>query len=68
MGPFPFINFEQAEINGNFGDEHAYRKNYLTVLTAFFVDDYFVGDRFFVAVNFIKSEIAQANATPYFLV
>jgi hypothetical protein len=66
MGPFPFINFEQAEINGNFGDEHAYRKNYLTVLTAFFVDDYFVGDRFFVAVNFIKSEIAQANATPYF--
>ncbi len=66
MGPFPFINFEQAEINGNFGDEHAYRKNYLTVLTAFFVDDYFVGDRFFVAVNFIKTEIAQANATPYF--
>lgn len=66
MGPFPFIRFEQAEINGNFGDEHAYRKNYLTVLNAFFVDDYFVGDKFFIAVNFIKSEIAQANATPYF--
>jgi hypothetical protein len=66
MGPFPFIRFEQAEINGNFGDEHAYRNNYLMVLNAFFVNDYFVGDKFFIAVNFIKSEIAGANATPYF--
>jgi hypothetical protein len=66
MGPFPFINFEQAEINGNFGDEHAYRKNYLTVLTAFFVDDYFVGDRFFVAVNEIRNELQILNQAPTF--
>lgn len=66
MGPFPFIRFEQAEINGNFGNEHAYRRNFLTLLNAFFVDDYFVGDKFFIAVNFIKNEIVLANAKPYF--
>ena len=66
MGPFPFIRFDQAEINGNFGDEHAYRKNYLTVLNAFFVDDYFVGDKFFIAVNEIKNEIQLLNDAPTF--
>ena len=66
MGPFPFIRFEQAEINGNFGDEHAYRRNYLTVLNAFFVDDYFVGDKFFIAINEIKNEIQLLNDAPTF--
>ena len=66
MGPFPFINFEQAEINGNFGDEHAYRKVQLQTLVSLFVDDYFLGDKFFVSVNEIKNEIQLLNDAPTF--
>ena len=66
MGPFPFINFEQAEINGNFGDEHAYRKVQLQTLVSLFVDDYFLGDKFFVSVNEIRNEIQLLNDAPTF--
>jgi hypothetical protein len=66
MGPFPFINFEQAEINGNFGDEHAYRKVQLQTLVSLFVDDYFLGDRFFVSVNEIRNEVELLNQAPIF--
>ena len=66
MGPFPFINFEQAEINGNFGDEYAYRKVQLQTLVSLFVDDYFLGDKFFIAVNEIKNEIQLLNDAPFF--
>jgi hypothetical protein len=66
MGPFPFINFEQAEINGNFGDEYAYRKVQLQTLVSLFVDDYFLGDRFFVSVNEIRNEIQLLNDAPFF--
>jgi hypothetical protein len=66
MGPFPFINFEQAEINGNFGDEYAYRKVQLQTLVSLFVDDYFLTDRFFVSVNEIRNEIQLLNDAPFF--
>ena len=66
MGPFPFIRFEQAEINGNFGDEYAYRKTQIQVLNALFVDNYFNGDKFFIAVNEIKNEIQLLNDAPTF--
>lgn len=66
MGPFPFIRFEQAEINGNFGDEYAYRKTQIQVLNALFVDNYFNGDKFFIAVNEIKNEIQLLNDAPFF--
>ena len=66
MGPFPFINFEQAEINGNFGDEYAYRKVQLQTLVSLFVDDYFLGDRFFVSVNEIRNEVELLNQAPTF--
>jgi hypothetical protein len=66
MGPFPFINFEQAEINGNFGDEHAYRKVQLQTLVSLFVDDYFLGDKFFVSVNEIRNEVEILNQAPTF--
>jgi hypothetical protein len=66
MGPFPFIRFEQAEINGNFGDEHAYRKMQLQTLVSLFVDDYFLGDKFFVSVNEIRNEVELLNQAPTF--
>ena len=66
MGPFPFIRFEQAEINGNFGDEYAYRKTQIQVLNALFIDNYFNGDKFFIAVNEIKNEIQLLNDAPTF--
>jgi hypothetical protein len=66
MGPFPFINFEQAEINGNFGDEYAYRKVQLQKVNVFFVDDFFIGYRFFIAVNEIGNYVKFLNNPPDF--
>jgi hypothetical protein len=66
MGPFPFIRFEQAEINGNFGDEFSYRQNEIEKLVTLFVDNYFVGDKFFIAVNEIRNEIQLLNDAPFF--
>jgi hypothetical protein len=66
MGPFPFIQFGQAEINGNYGNEYAYRKTQIQVLNAFFVDNFFVGYKFFIAVDEIRNFIIFRNQPPNF--
>jgi len=66
MGPFPFIQFGQAEINGNYGDEFAYRKTQIQVLNSFFVDNFFVGYKFFIAVDEIRNFIIFRNQPPNF--
>ena len=66
MGPFPFVQFGQAEITGYFGNEFTYRKNQLQDLIDLFIVDYFVGLKIFVAENQVKEQVVIKNAAPYF--
>jgi len=66
MGPFPFINFEQAEINGNFGDEFTYRKAQLVLLYADLVANLNTGTKLFIQIDVIKNYLETYNSAPLF--
>ena len=66
MGPFPFIGFNQAEINGNFGAEYQYRKEQLNELYLELVSDLTIGAKLFIQINAIKALLEIYNSTPRF--
>ena len=66
MGPFPFIRFDQAEINGNFGDEFTYRKNQLIELYDALVISLTTGTKLFIQINAIKAQLEIYNSAPKF--
>jgi hypothetical protein len=66
MGPFPFIRFDQAEINGNFGDEFTYRKSQLIELYDALVISLTTGTKLFIQINAIKAQLEIYNSAPKF--
>jgi hypothetical protein len=66
MGPFPFIRFDQAEINGNFGDEFTYRKAQLVLLYADLVANLNTGTKLFIQIDVIKNYLETYNSAPLF--
>jgi hypothetical protein len=66
MGPFPFIGFNQAEINGNFGAEYAYRKARLNDLYDQLVINLVTGTKLFIQINAIKGYLDPYNQPPFF--
>jgi hypothetical protein len=66
MGPFPFIGFNQAEINGNFGAEYAYRKARLNDLYDQLVINLVTGTKLFIQINAIKGYLEPYNNAPFF--
>jgi hypothetical protein len=66
MGPFPFIRFEQAEINGNYGDEFTYRKAQLVLLYADLVANLNTGTKLFIQIDVIKNYLETYNSAPLF--
>jgi hypothetical protein len=66
MGPFPFIGFNQAEINGNFGAEYAYRKARLNDLYDQLVINLVTGTKLFIQINAIKGYLDPYNNAPFF--
>jgi hypothetical protein len=66
MGPFPFIQFGQAEINGNFGDEFTYRKAQLVLLYADLVANLNTGTKLFIQIDVIKNYLETYNSAPLF--
>jgi hypothetical protein len=66
MGPFPFVQFGQAEINGNFGNEYAYRKARLTTLYGQLVTNLVTGTKLFIQINVIKGYLVGYNDAPFF--